>query len=155
MLVCPDCAVYNLPQKTGTCAACGWKSGQINGMDDFLSTADRKSGLFEGYSHNYEGLAQKNLEKSNIDRRFLRNQAKNLLRYIPDVKNKHVCDVGIGQGFFCEEALAAGAEKITAMDVAVSFLARLVMRPVDIVVIGRKAVDVATELHNYQGASRT
>jgi SAM-dependent methyltransferase len=69
-------------------------------------------------------LAVKNLESSNIDRRFLRNQARNLTKYVGAFEGRLVCDVGIGQGFLCDEVLRLGAKHVTAVDVSHSYLKR-------------------------------
>jgi SAM-dependent methyltransferase len=90
-----------------------------------MTDADRSNGLATDYTSNYEGLAQKNLAQSNIDRRFLHNQARNMLRYVGPVHGKTVCEVGIGQGFLCRELLAAGAARIAAVDIAISYLTQL------------------------------
>lgn len=122
MMICPNCSSSYLQNGGSTCGSCGWKRRDIHGIGEYLSLSDRNSGMFDNYTENYEELAQKNLEQSNIDRRFLHNQAKNLAKYLGLLDGKYVCDIGIGQGFLCDELLKAGVEKIAAIDVAISFL---------------------------------
>lgn len=93
-------------------------------MSDFFTASDRANFMVEKYIDTYENLAKKNLESSNIDRRFLRNQAANLARYISPVQGKYACDIGIGQGFLCDELLRLGVSKLAAIDVSSSYLRR-------------------------------
>lgn len=124
MIVCPGCrGAAGLAD--GRCPSCGWQRADRGGVPDYLTEADRNSGLAVDYAANYEGLAQKNLGQSNIDRRFLHNQARNMIRYLAPVAGKTVCEVGIGQGFLCRELLAAGVQRVAAVDLAVSYLRQL------------------------------
>jgi SAM-dependent methyltransferase len=125
MIICPSCSSADGLPAAGRCNACGWQRLERNGVRDYLTEADRKSGLAVDYASNYEGLAQKNLGQSNIDRRFLHNQAKNMIRYLGPVAGKAACEVGIGQGFLCRELLAAGVASVAAVDLAVSYLRAL------------------------------
>jgi SAM-dependent methyltransferase len=122
MIICPDCSSANMT--SAACNDCKWEPIHRNGIADYFTRYDRENSFVSAYVENYEGLAQKNLEQSNIDRRFLRNQAKNIVKYVAPVKGKQVCDIGIGQGFLCDELLAGYAAHVTAIDVAPSFLAR-------------------------------
>lgn len=122
MIICPNCSAGHVSRSDGRCPDCGWQRGDRQGVPDYLSETDRSSGLVAEYANTYENLAQQNLGKSNIDRQFLRNQAKNLVRYVAPVEGLYVCDVGIGQGFLCKELLASGVKRIAAVDLAVSYL---------------------------------
>jgi SAM-dependent methyltransferase len=122
MIICPSCATAGLNAESGRCAHCNWQRLETAGIEDYLTDTDRKSDMFANYTKTYEGLAQTNIEKSNIDRRFLRNQAKNLVKYLGNVRGFNACDIGIGQGFLCDELLRAGVERINAVDVAISYL---------------------------------
>ena len=126
MIICPDCSRACITESTHTCSVCGWRRGMHNEIPEYFTSNDRDSGMIDSYVDNYEELAQINLDKSNIDQRFLKNQAKNLIRYLPTLKGKYICDVGIGQGFLCDEIINAGASRIAAVDVSVSYLRRFV-----------------------------
>jgi len=93
-------------------------------LPDYFTDSDRGSALSEDYIENYDELAVKNLKASNIDRTFLKNQAANLLKYIPSVKGLDVCDVGIGQGFLCDSLIVNGVNRVCAIDVSSSYLKR-------------------------------
>jgi SAM-dependent methyltransferase len=121
MIICPNCS-NEYSEIDVSCSTCGWESKSFHGIFDFLNDLDRKNSFFNNYQENYEGLAKKNLEKSNIDRRFLAYQAENLLKYIGSVTGKTVCDVGIGQGFLCDKLIDAGAKRVVAIDVSPSYL---------------------------------
>lgn len=124
MIICPNCSSVDFSDLSGVCTSCHWQRKEHQGVREYFTDADRASDMISDYVDNYEELAQINIEKSNIDRRFLRNQAANLVRYISPVAGKRVCDVGIGQGFLCDELLRANAASVTAVDVSVSYLRR-------------------------------
>lgn len=126
MIICPNCASHDFNIESGVCASCQWHRIDENGLHNFLTDQDRRSDLAERYVANYESLAVKNLEASNIDRRFLKNQAKNMAKYVGDVSGMSICDIGIGQGFLCDELLRQGAASVAAVDVSRSYLARFV-----------------------------
>lgn len=124
MIICPDCNSENLNADSKSCAVCSWKCVEEDSISNYLSTKDRESEISDRYINNYETLASKNLLASNIDRRFLKNQAKNLVRYLGAVNGLNVCDVGVGQGFLCDELLMAGVKSLVAVDVSRSYLSR-------------------------------
>lgn len=127
MLICPNCSSENFNSDRGQCLDCSWRRVDENGVHNYLTEKDRHSELVKKYIENYENLAAHNLNKSNIDRRFLRNQAKNVARYIGQIAGLIVCDLGIGQGFLCDELLNRGVKCIAAVDVSRSYLARFSM----------------------------
>lgn len=125
MLICPNCASDTFTANTEGCDACGWRRFEEEGIQNFLTGEERASELANRYASNYESLAVKNLDTSNIDRRFLRNQAKNLTKYVGlHLEGRLVCDVGIGQGFLCDEMLQLGAKHVSAVDISRSYLKR-------------------------------
>lgn len=126
MLICPNCSSHSFNSDRGDCPSCGWRRIDEDGLSNYLTEQDRLSELSEKYVATYESLAVKNLEVSNIDRRFLMNQAQNLANYVGNVSGLTVCDVGIGQGFLCDVLLQRGAKRIAAVDVSRSYLARFV-----------------------------
>lgn len=126
MIICPACAGTSSEQILHHCFKCGWQSIEKTGLLDYLRESDRGDAMFDSYSGNYEDLAQQNLNKSNFDRRFLLNQAKNVVGYLGDVSGLHACDIGIGQGFLCKELLKAGVHSVIAVDIAESYLRALI-----------------------------
>lgn len=130
MIICPECtseltAVEISQSHIALCKKCGWKQNNHNGIPDFLTEDDRKNEMFLDYIENYDELARINIKKSNIDRKFLHNQSKNIVRYLQDIKGQKVCDLGLGQGFLTRELVAAGANSVTAVDVSVSYLSQV------------------------------
>src|SRR3989338_11041741 len=101
MLICPSCSSALFDFSSGICSNCGWRRINENGLQNYLTEQDRRSEMSERYVNNYESLAVKNLEASNIDRRFLKNQARNMAKYLGNISGLVVCDLGIGQGFLC------------------------------------------------------
>ena len=129
MMVCPNCLAHTLRKDEEVCPSCGWRRGIVDGVLDFLSNEQRKNQTLQDYTDNYEQLAQTNLKKSNIDRTFLARQARNLAEYLGDVRGISACEIGIGQGFLCQELIRLGVDRIAAIDVAISFLKRFVDDP--------------------------
>jgi len=122
--VCPDCASVDQEGHWLECRACGWTRIDEDGVQNWLSKNDRDSDLAERYIETYESLARKNLEVSNIDRRFLKNQAKNLMRYVGPVTGLDVCDVGVGQGFLADLLKDGNVRSLACVDVSRAYLDR-------------------------------
>jgi SAM-dependent methyltransferase len=129
MKICPNCLGSELKTYEETCGACGWKSRKVEGVLDFLSNKQRQDNVYQNYNKNYEELAQKNIKESNIDRNFLRTQAKNLIKYLGNISGSAVCEIGIGQGFLCDELLQRGVGRIVAVDVAMAYLKKFADTP--------------------------
>lgn len=124
MLIRPNCASEILSDNGKGCEAFGWHRFEEEGIQNFLIEEERVSELANRYTDNYESLAAKNLESSNIDRRFLRNQAKNHAKHVGVFEGRLVCGVGIGQGFLCDGVLRLVAKHVSAVDIAYSYLRR-------------------------------
>jgi SAM-dependent methyltransferase len=122
MIVCPDCRTSLGTLSDLRCTNCGWQKEIVEGVHVYLSTNDHKSHLLESYRDNYELLARQNLEKSNLDRRYIRYQSMNLADYVPNLAGKNICDLGFGQGFLTRELLSRGASRITAVDISRIYL---------------------------------
>jgi 2-polyprenyl-3-methyl-5-hydroxy-6-metoxy-1,4-benzoquinol methylase len=109
----------------GACENCGREVAKRHGLYCMLPSNEINDLIKKPYADNYEQLAQQNIEKSNINRRYLQAQAKNILRYIGSVKGKHICDLGVGQGFMAVALIEAGADKVTGIDISESYLLNL------------------------------
>lgn len=126
MLICPNCGSETLTLHVNQCSDYGWSRVEEDGIQNFLTDQERSSAIANRYAKNYESLAVQNLKESNIDRRFLRNQSKNITKYVHSFEGRLVCDVGTGQGFLCDEVLRLGAKHVSAADVSHSYLKRFV-----------------------------
>lgn len=129
MIVCPDCR-----RPVGTldhmrCEGCGWEKEMADGIHGYLATTDRNSRLLEAYRGNYETLAQQNLEKSNLDRRYIKYQSKNMADHVPTLANRSICDLGFGQGYLTRELLSRGADRVTGVDISRTYLQEFVKNP--------------------------
>lgn len=124
MLICPNCSSIAFDADNGLCPDCNWRRIDETGIPNYFTEHDRQSILAEKYIGNYEALAVKNLDTSNIDRQFLKNQATNLIRYVSPIRGMAVCDIGIGQGFLCDQLVSEGVRSVAAVDVSRSYLAR-------------------------------
>lgn len=129
MIVCPDCRMEIGTLETERCSGCGWQKENADGVHVYLSTTDRKNSLLEAYRDNYETMARKNLEESNLDRRYIRYQSMNMADFAPKLSDKHICDLGFGQGFLTRELLTRGASHITAVDISRTYLGEFSRHP--------------------------
>lgn len=124
-VLCANCHQELCESPTTACGSCGWNAVEKSGILYMLRSNELARLESDVYAANYDGLAKKNLEKSNIDRGYLYAQAQNILRYIGPVAGKSVCDLGVGQGFMASELLTAGAARVTGVDISESYLANL------------------------------
>lgn len=122
MILCPNCQnELNYPANA-SCASCGWAVAHLAGIPRLLALKDGNTAHAESYAQTYEDLACINVNQSNIDRGYLLNQAKNIVRYLGDVTGKSVCDLGVGQGFLLQELMKAGAARVTGVDISHTYL---------------------------------
>lgn len=129
MIVCPDCRTPMGTLDTTRCPGCGWMKESEDGLHVYLSSQDRQSSLLASYAENYETLARKNLDQSNLDRRYIRYQSMNFADYAPAINGLNICDLGFGQGFLTRELLARGAGNITVVDISRTYLREFARHP--------------------------
>jgi SAM-dependent methyltransferase len=121
-ILCPECQTPFDGREQERCGSCGWTLTQIRGIPVMLRKSESQRAEALAYRENYEALAQQNIAQSNIDRTYLRHQAKNIVRYLGSLQGSKVCELGVGQGFLLEELENDGAAEITAVDIAPSYL---------------------------------
>lgn len=126
MIICPNCSSDSYNYEDFQCQSCDWSLIVNDGISNYFTEHDRESSLAQKYVGNYEELAVKNLENSNIERRFLKNQVTNMVKYISPMHGMDVCDLGIGQGFMCDALIQEKVKSIAAIDVSSSYLKRFV-----------------------------
>ena len=124
MLVCPDCR--NITQEL-SCPNCLWHSGSdINEkIIRLIGKKDLDDPIFKSYLQNYDQICSDDLNKTMLPEQYLRNQAVNVVKYIPDAKNKKICDIGSGQGFLIQALLKKGVTDLTAVDICDQYLNNL------------------------------
>jgi SAM-dependent methyltransferase len=125
MIICPDCGASMSEPNVLACTGCGWKGEKTNGVAVYLSTRDREDPILREYFENYDRISADDLRSSILDERYLENQARNLARYIPELRNRRVCDVGCGKGYLARQLVACGAERMTVVDLAMGYLRRM------------------------------
>ena len=125
MIICPDCAAAMCEPDALNCKDCGWKGEKRDGVAVYLSTQDRHDPILREYFENYDRISTDDLRRSILDERYLENQARNLARSIPELRNRRVCDIGCGKGYLAKELVARGAERVTVVDIAMSYLQRM------------------------------
>ncbi len=122
MRICPDCARAISESLPPGCHACGWQGELREGIPFYLGRRDREDPVLSDYFDNYEKIAGRDLNESIQDERYIKNQAENLIRIMGPLAGKRIADVGSGKGFVVRALLAAGADGVTAVDIAASYL---------------------------------
>ena len=112
MIICPDCATGMCERDSLNCKDCGWKGEKRDGVTVYLSTRDRQDPILREYFENYDRISADDLRSSILDERYLENQARNLARSIPELRNRRVCDIGCGKGYLAKEGLILTAEGV-------------------------------------------
>lgn len=125
MIICPECRNPLDGFDSVRCAQCGWEKQVLEDVHVYLAEQDRSDSLLQSYAANYESLACVNVKKSNLDQRYLRNQAKNLADQVPHLPRSQICDLGCGQGMLTRELIARGCKDITIVDISPTYLGRL------------------------------
>lgn len=125
MIICPDCG-GSLPElNTLTCADCGWKGENRDGVAVYLSTRDRQDPILREYLENYDRISADDLHSGILEERYVENQARNLVRQIPELRKRRVCDIGCGKGHLARQLVARGADCVTVVDIAMAYLRRM------------------------------
>jgi SAM-dependent methyltransferase len=91
----------------------------------YLSTRDRQDPILREYFENYDHISADDLRSSILDERYLENQARNLARSIPELRNRRVCDIGCGKGYLARQLVARGADRMTVVDISIRYLQRM------------------------------
>lgn len=124
MLVCPQCAAPLSPALS--CNACDWHGSYRDGVMVLLSQSELEDGIARSYSENYDRIAQDDLAAQIMDERYIENLATNFCNAIDDVSGAEVCDIGSGKGHLVRKLLARGAAAVTAVDISLPYLVRMV-----------------------------
>ncbi|MBN8522320.1 MAG: class I SAM-dependent methyltransferase [Rickettsiales bacterium] len=125
MLICPDC---RNPIESLSCSNCDWRSSSSpnDKILNLLGRKDLNDSIFKLYLENYDQICNDDLEESVLPQKYLRHNAKSLVKQITiDLKNRKICDIGSGQGFLIEELRAKGGNNITAVDICDKYLNNL------------------------------
>lgn len=121
MYLCANCRT-EYPNNEKPCLACGWVPENVQGIDVFLSNADRNDGFFKEYVDNYDGLAMSDMEHGIVEGKYLSNQAEKMLSYY-EGKASSILEVGVGKGFLLNKLRPKfPAASITAVDISIPFL---------------------------------
>jgi SAM-dependent methyltransferase len=127
MLVCPACAA---PLSAALkCNACGWQGQYRDGLPVLLRETDLRDEVTRSYTENYDRIARDDLDAKVMDERYIENLATNFCEAIDLVPGAEVCDVGSGKGHLVRKLLARGAGEVTAVDISLPYLARMVGQP--------------------------
>lgn len=127
MKICANCQTTGLDALTRPCPRCGLAAREVDGIVDCLAAALEHSA--SGYADAYASLAEEDLHDSLVDAAYLRRQARNLVRYVDDVRGARACEIGIGQGYLCDALLEAGVGHMTAVDIALPYLRQHIGKP--------------------------
>jgi SAM-dependent methyltransferase len=127
MMICPACASALPPALI--CGACGWRGQYRDGVPDLVSDPNPEDGAARSYVENYDRIARDDLDAKVMDERYIENLATNFCDAIDLLPRAEVCDVGSGKGFLVRKLLARGASAVTAVDISLPYLARMVGQP--------------------------
>src|ERR1700730_2173855 len=124
MLICPACAEPLSPSQS--CQGCGWQGSYREGVPVLLSQTELNDGVALCYSENYDRIARDDLAAKVMDERYVENLATNFCNAIDDVSGAEVCDIGAGKGYLGRKLLGRGARAVTAVDISLPYLMRIV-----------------------------
>ena len=127
MLVCPACATALEAQLA--CSACGWLARYHDGLPVLLDDADRADDVARCYTENYDRIARDDLDAKVLDEHYIENLADNFCQAIELKPGDQVCDIGSGKGYLVRKLLERGAASVTAVDISLPYLARMVGQP--------------------------
>ena len=99
IVVCPTCQAALVGVQAESCAACGDRFEQRDGVPILLSKADRASSILTAYRDLYEEIAADDLGSAIQGEAYLDTQGTFLADEIGGVAGLDVCDVGAeGEG---------------------------------------------------------
>jgi SAM-dependent methyltransferase len=124
MLVCPACA--SPLSLSLMCIACDWRGQYRDGLPVLLREMDLHDEVARSYTENYDRIARDDLDAKIMDERYIENLATNFCEAVDLLPGAEVCDVGAGKGYLVRKLLARGAATVTAVDISLPYLARMV-----------------------------
>lgn len=124
MIVCPRCRKEEIDCAQPRCSACGWRGRTVDGITVLLERPDDWMNSENSYERHYEALAAADLSVPIVTVDWLAYQARNLVRYMGDIRGASICDIGCGRGVLARLLLEAGAT-VTAVDMSLSYLKKL------------------------------
>jgi SAM-dependent methyltransferase len=127
MLVCPTCSAGL--SASLVCSACGWHGQYRDGLPVLLRETDLGDEITRSYTENYDGIARDDLDAKVMDDRYIENLATNFCQAVELAPGAEVCDVGAGKGYLVRKLLARGAGAVTAVDISLPYLVRLIGQP--------------------------
>jgi SAM-dependent methyltransferase len=124
MLVCPSCSAEIAPPLC--CRSCGWQGQSRDGVPVLLREEELRDELAQCYAENYDRIACDDLAAKVMDERYIENLATNFCAAVAGVEGAEICDVGSGKGYLARKLLARGAKAVTAVDISLPYLSRMV-----------------------------
>ena len=94
-----------------------------------LREMDLHDEVTRSYTENYDRIARDDLDAKVMDERYIENLATNFCEAVDLVPGAEVCDVGSGKGYLVRKLLARGAGSVTAVDISLPYLVRMVGQP--------------------------
>jgi SAM-dependent methyltransferase len=129
MLICPKCSEELSDKSPPACKNCDWNGVSHHGIPDYLSSYEFNNSVLRDYLDHYDHIARDDLDNGIVSERYVKNQAVNLIDFLGDVSEADVADIGCGKGYLVGELLRKGAARVTAIDIALPYLARFVDSP--------------------------
>lgn len=125
MLTCPECFKSLSINNPLACEACGWIGSKHEAIPDYLTAHEMEDPVFREYLKNYDEIAEEDLKKGIQDERYVKNQAFNVAEFLGPIRGCKVAEIGSGKGYLVAELLKRGANRVTAIDIALPYLMRL------------------------------
>lgn len=124
MLICPVCSEDLSVKSPLACKNCSWTGTNHEGIPDYLASYEFNNPILRDYLEHYDRIARDDLDNGIVSERYVKNQAVNLINFLGEVRNANVADIGCGKGYLVGELLRKGAARVTAIDIALPYLAR-------------------------------
>jgi SAM-dependent methyltransferase len=129
MLTCPECfKSLSIPDSLA-CEACGWIGSKHEDIPDYLTAHEMEDPIFREYLKNYDDIAEEDLKEGILDERYVKNQAFNLAEFLGPIRGCKLAEIGSGKGYLVAELVKRGANRVTAIDIALPYLMRLRGQP--------------------------
>jgi len=127
MLICPNCSVA-LPSSLH-CHGCSWRGHYRDGLAVLLGDTSFDDEIVRCYRENYDRIACDDLDAKVMSERYIENLAANFCHAVSRCSGAEVCDIGSGKGYLARNLVAQGARQVTAVDISLPYLRRMVGEP--------------------------
>lgn len=133
MIICPECHCEQTTLAYAKCSRCHSEKLELEEIAVLLSKRDLKSPLFSDYQNNYDQISLDDLKESIQAQAYLDLQTEKLFTYLPSMKGKSVCEVGVGQGKLTRLIEKEEPKSLVGVDIAPAYLKKLLQEGVNFI----------------------